>query len=263
MGVTVKRKFPPEVLPRTSWDIFRQRIKDWDKLSDTEKAQRQDSYTEVERLLETNQILRRPRAPLTGMVISAEGHILTSSFNVGDDIVFKEKASGKPPPVTFRETEAELAEDTPKDLAIGKNPIQKILVTLPDGSQREAKILARHEPLGVAVLKIDAKGLRFCDLAKSAAGAELGTRVGLVGYAGGKLARHTLNAGIVSSPSRNRAMQFQVDALLNYGNSGGPVISPEGRVLGIGLAPIEPHTIIGRVFTPRNSKGGTRRPTRA
>ena len=260
VGVTVQRKFPTEVLPRVPWDTYRQRIKDWDKLSAAEKLRRQDSYTEVERLLETNQILRRPPAALTGMIVSPEGHILTSAFNVGEDAVFKDKASGKPPVIEFRGTEAELVKDASNRLTIDRNPIEKILVALPDGSQREAKLLARHEPLGVALLKIDATGLKYCDLEKKVAQPELGTQVGLVGYMGGKLTQYTLNPGIVSSPSRDRAMRFQIDALLNYGNSGGPVISPQGRLLGIGLAPIVPHTIIGRVFDSKELEEWTTAP---
>jgi len=251
VGVTVQRKFPAEVLPRVQWDNYRQRIKDWGKLNTVEKLRRQDSYTDVERLLETNQILRRPPAALTGIIVSPEGHILTSTFNVGDDFVFKDRASGKPPAIEFRDTEAELVKDSAKRLTIDRNPIEKIFVTLPDGSRREAKLLARHEPLGVALLKIDATGLKYCDLEKNAAQPELGARIGLVGYMGGKLTPYTLNLGIVSSASRDRAMRFQIDALLNYGNSGGPVISSQGRLLGIGLAPILPHTIIGRVLDPK------------
>ena len=109
-------------------------------------------------------------------------------------------------------------------------------------------MLARHEPAGVALLKIEAKGLKYCDPATSAQ-PELGAQVGLIGYVGGKLVRYTLNTGIVSSTSRSRGMWFQTDALLNYANSGGPVISDQGRLLGIALAPIQPHTVIGRVFT--------------
>ena len=260
VGVTVQRKFPAEVLPRVPWDTYRQRIKDWDKLSAAEKLRRQDSYTDVERLLEANQILRRPPAPLTGLIVSPEGHILTSAFNVGEDTVFKDRASGKPPAIEFHGIEAEVVKDAVKRLAIDRNPIAKIVVTLPDGSQREAKLLARHEPLGVALLKIDAKGLKYCDLEKKVAQPELGTEVGLVGYMGGKLTQYTLDLGIVSSPSRDRAMRFQIDALLNYGNSGGPVISPQGRLLGIGLAPIVPYTIIGRVFDSKELEGWTAAP---
>ena len=53
--------------------------------------------------------------------------------------------------------------------------------------------------------EIEAKGLKCLDLEKTAGQPELGARIGLVGYAGGKLTRHTLNLGIVSAPSRNRA----------------------------------------------------------
>jgi len=133
-------------------------------------------------------------------------------------------------------------------------------VTLADGTQREAKVLSRHEPLGVALLKIDAKGLKYCDTARTAGQPELGTRVGLLGYMGGGLTPYTLNLGIVSSASRDRALRFQTDALLNYGNSGGPVISPQGRLLGIGLAPITPHTIIGRVLDPKGLEEWTTAP---
>ena len=89
VGVTVQRKFPAEVLARASWDTYRQKIKDWDKLSATEKLLRQDAYTEVQRLLEVNQILRRPAAAVTGMVVSPDGLVLTSTFNVGDDMFSK------------------------------------------------------------------------------------------------------------------------------------------------------------------------------
>ena len=97
-------------------------------------------------------------------------------------------------------------------------------------------------------MKIDAQGLKYCDLEKAAAEPELGRRAGLVGYMGGKLTRHTLDLGIVSSTSRDRGTRFQIDALLNYGNSGGPVITSQGRLLGIGLAPISPQTILGRLL---------------
>ena len=88
---------------------------------------------------------------LTGMIVSSEGHILTSAFNVGEDIVFKDQSSGKPPAIKFSEAETDSSTTIPSTLSTDKNPIEKILVTLPDGSQQEAKLLARHEPLGVAL----------------------------------------------------------------------------------------------------------------
>ena len=48
------------------------------------------------------------------------------------------------PKTEFRGTSAELASSIPKDLVPDKNPIERITVTLPDGTEREAKLLARQ-----------------------------------------------------------------------------------------------------------------------
>ncbi len=248
VGITVQRKFPVEVLPRMSWDNYRQQIKDWDKLSAAEKLQREDTYTEVERLLEANQILRRPSAALTGLLVSSDGHILTSAFNLGDDLVFKDKTSGKPPVLDFRGIEAGLAKDAANRLAMDKNPIEKILVTLPDGSQREAKLLARHEPLGVVLLKIDAKGLKCCDLTKSAATAGTGYTCGAGGLHGWKARPPHAQPGDrqLAQPRSGPAVPSRRATELRQFRRSGDLA--QGRLLGIGLAPIVPHTIIGRVL---------------
>ena len=248
VGITVDRKVRPEVLPRANWDEFQRKIKGWDKLSAAEKTARQGVYDNLERLLEANQMVRRPAAALTGIVVSADGLILTSSFNVGDDVFFKDKTTGKLQATEFRDGTTIVIPDA-KTLAPDKNSIEKITVTLPDGTQHVAKLLAHHEPLGVALLKIDAKDLKYCNLEKATGAPELGTPLGLVGFVGGALTRYTLNTGIVSAAERAQGMRFQTDALLNYGNSGGPVISARGQLLGIALAPIKPQTVLGRVFS--------------
>ena len=123
------------MLPRTSWDDWRKRIKGWDKLGLAQKEKRFSAYTDVETLLEANQILRRPPVALTGLVISPDGHILTSTFNLGDDLVFKDRSTGKPGKAEIRNDAAELIE-AGKDLVKDSNPVEKIIVTLPDGSQK-------------------------------------------------------------------------------------------------------------------------------
>ena len=70
----------------------------------------------------------------------------------------------------------------------------------------------------------------------------------------------TLNAGIVSAPARSRGFLFQTDALLNYGNSGGPVFDRAGNLLGIAAAPIEPDTILGRLVSLRQLMTWSRAP---
>ena len=77
---------------------------------------------------------------------------------------------------------------------------------------------------------------------------QLGTPVGLMGSVPGGHTQYTLNSGIVSAAVRNRGFQFQTDALLNYGNSGGPVVDETGRFIGLATSPIEPRTALGRVF---------------
>lgn len=247
-GVQVQRKYAPEVLPRTPWDKFVKTVPNFDKMPLPERGRLQEEYFNAARLLEVNQLLRRPPQPVTGVVISADGYIVTSSFNVGEDMVFKDKSTGLPKKFEFKTAINELTKFNQSESLREPNPIEKITVTLSNGTQKEAKVVARHTPLGIVVLKVDAEGLPFADVAAAAAEPQLGMAVGLIGFVAGA-AGHTLNTGIVSVPNRNRGLQFQTDALLNYGNSGGPVLTSDGKLLGFAGTPIEPRTIMGRVLS--------------
>ncbi|HND52979.1 MAG TPA: trypsin-like peptidase domain-containing protein, partial [Pirellulaceae bacterium] len=255
VGINVQRKHPFEVLPRMPWEEFRKTVPDFDKKNPEEKGKVLEGYFEAARLIEVNQMLRRPALPMTGVVISAEGHVLTSLFNVSDEVAFVDKASGKPRALTFKGNPSDLTKAPDAGFGNEANPVEKISVVLADGMTREATLVSRHGPLGVAVLKFEGSGLPFLDLKKLAAPPQIGDSVGLVGYAGGAGTKHTLNSGIISSPSRNRGFQFQIDALLNYGNSGGPVFGVNGEWLGVATAPIEPRTVLGRVFQGQELNG--------
>lgn len=246
VGIEVKRTFPPEVLPRISWVEYRAGIEGFAELSEDDQAKRFNEWLAVSRLLEVNQLLRRPTEPLTGVVVSAEGHVLTSLFNVGGDTAFVSKSTGKPREWNVREPIAKLLGAGEGGFAEKPNPVETVTVILPDGGRKEATIVARHHPLGVALLKIEAAGLPFLDFA-DAVSPQLGDDVGVLGRLPAGRPGWTLNAGIVSAPARNRGFQFQTDALLNYGNSGGPVFDRGGNLLGIAAAPIEPDTLLGRL----------------
>jgi S1-C subfamily serine protease len=248
VGISLRRKYPVEVLPRVPWPQYQRGIADWDKLSVPDKRRRSSAYFEMSRLLEVNQMLRRPSGLLTGVLVSPDGHILTSQFNVGEDAAFVSKADGKLRRFDMAEGLEKLLKAPNGGYNRESNPIQQVTVTLPDGSQREAKIVARHVPLGIALLKVDGRQLPFLDLAASGATPQLGGSVGIIGYMAGAGTRYTLNTGIVGSPTRNRGVHFQTDAWLNYGNSGGPAISGEGQFLGLAAAPLEPTTVMGRLF---------------
>jgi S1-C subfamily serine protease len=260
VGIEVERTWKPELLPQISWEEHRRSIADWDKLSAAERRQRFAAFANRARAFEVNQLLRRPPGQLTGLVVSPDGFVLTSLFNVGDDTAFVAKTTGQPRPVTADLSIEKLLAEPEGGFEPRPNAIKNVTVILPDGSRRPAKVHARHEPLGVALVKIEADGLAWFDVAGSATSPQLGDAVAVLGHLATGTPRHTLNVGIVSAPARNRGQQFQTDALLNYGNSGGPVFDAAGSFLGIAAAPIEPDTILGRMVPPQQLMRWTRAP---
>ena len=249
VGIEVERTWPAEQLPRASWEDQRRRIEGWASLPLPERKQRFAAFAAASRTLDVNQLLRRPPGQGTGIVVSADGFVLTSAFNVGDDTAFVATSAGRPRRFTAEEPIEKLLADPEGGLTQKSNAIRRVAVVLANGSRREAKVHARHEPLGIALLKVDASQLPWFDLAAAATSPQLGDHVAAIGLIAAGSANVTLNPGIVSAASRNRGYRFQTDALLNYGNSGGPVVDAAGSLLGIATAPIDPDTVMGRIFT--------------
>ncbi|MFM1904114.1 MAG: hypothetical protein RLZZ440_2014, partial [Planctomycetota bacterium] len=260
VGIEVTRRYPPEALPLESWPAARRAIEGWDGLSPGERAKRFAAFVERARVFEVNQLLRRPAGAVTGLVVSADGFVLTSLFNIADDTAFVAKSTGRPRTFAPQAALADAVAEPKGGLARQPNPVESLAVVLPGGERRPATVVARHEPLGIAVLKTEADGLAWFDLASVVSSPLLGDAVAVVGRSPGGPEPVTVNAGIVSAPSRLRGYQFQTDALLNYGNSGGPVVDAAGNFLGIATAPIVPDTVLGRVFSPGELMRWTRAP---
>jgi len=113
----------------------------------------------------------------------------------------------------------------------------KIMVTMHDGRQHEARVVGFDEFTDLAVLEIGETGLVAAGLADSDE-----VRVGDVVLAfGNPLSfRETVTHGIVSGTGRaaldRRSVEdnmIQTDAAMNKGNSGGPLVDIKGRVIGI------------------------------
>ncbi len=122
---------------------------------------------------------------------------------------------------------------------------EKVLVTLVDGREFEAKILDADKVVDVAMLKIEGKNFPSAKLGNSD-DIMIGEPVLAIGNPFGKLIEDphpTVTAGVVSAikrsfnpdPSRMRVYtdMIQTDASINPGNSGGPLINALGEVIGI------------------------------
>jgi len=116
---------------------------------------------------------------------------------------------------------------------------------LPDGQVADAAVVGDDPVTDTAVLRLAANGLPYAETGHS------GTlRVGqLVVAIGNPLGfQCTVTAGIVSALGRTLRTRggrsidsvIQTDAPLNPGNSGGPLVSGAGRVVGINTAMIAP-----------------------
>ncbi len=141
--------------------------------------------------------------PTTGLTWSADGLILTSSFNFIRD-----------PSV--------------------------ITVVLADGRRFVAELLARDEIRHLAMLKIDATGLpvpQWTDPDRLHVGAwalSLGHGQGqLVKTAATNTGGCTITAGIISGLRRMSGLCVQTDTHLSPANFGGPLIDIDGRVIGL------------------------------
>jgi serine protease Do len=123
-----------------------------------------------------------------------------------------------------------------------------INVTLSNQKSFKAKLVATDPSSDLAIIKIEAKGLPFL-LYGNSDEAQVGQWVLAVGYP--LTLEATVTAGIISAKGRtldiNRRQSknpvesfIQTDAAVNPGNSGGPLISTDGKLIGINSAIASP-----------------------
>lgn len=108
-----------------------------------------------------------------------------------------------------------------------------IFVTLTDGKEHKAKIVGTDARTDLALLKIEAKGLKPLPIGESRS-LRKGQWVLAIGSPFGL--ESTVTAGIVSAINRETGdyLPFiQTDVAVNPGNSGGPLIDLSGRVVGV------------------------------
>ena len=153
-----------------------------------------------------------PRGPQrssgTGFIISKDGYILTNSHVVRD--------------------------------------ADRLTVRLFDNRTYSAKLVGRDAATDVAVIRIEATGLPAVTFGNSDS-SRVGEWVLAIGNPMGEELSFTVTAGIISAKgrgltglpteSRYGIQDFiQTDAAINPGNSGGPLVSADGRVIGVNSA---------------------------
>lgn len=116
----------------------------------------------------------------------------------------------------------------------------KITVTFEDGTDYPAKFIGSDASSDIALLKIEATGLKPVRIGKSSSLA-VGDQVVAIGNALGELS-FSLTVGYISGIDRDVntdgtvMSMLQTDAAINSGNSGGPLFNARGEVIGINTA---------------------------
>jgi putative serine protease PepD len=117
---------------------------------------------------------------------------------------------------------------------------ESVAVRFLDGSEVDADVVGTDPSTDIAVLDVDRPSSRLTPLSFAAAGSlQVGNPVIAIGSPFGL--EGTLTTGVISalgreiqSPNRFTIENaVQIDAALNSGNSGGPVLDSQGRIVGV------------------------------
>ncbi len=160
---------------------------------------------------DTGALISRQQATGSGVILSADGYIITNYHVVKGGREIQVKLALKP-----------------------EHPTERLMVA-PEGMTMDAKLVGFDRESDLALLKIPRTGLPFLALGDSDTLRQgqlvlaFGNPLGLEG---------SVSMGVVSSVSRQikpdeSNVYVQTDAPINPGNSGGPLVDADAKVMGI------------------------------
>src|SRR5213083_2688167 len=120
---------------------------------------------------------------------------------------------------------------------------EKVIVTFADGRVLSGAVVGGDEETDIAVVRVDGKEFRAADYANSDE-LKVGQPVLAIGNPLGLSGGPTVTSGVVSSLRRsvdlgNGGLKvIQTDAAVNPGNSGGPLVDLQGKVVAINTVTI-------------------------
>lgn len=130
----------------------------------------------------------------------------------------------------------------------------KVTVMLSNGDSLEAKVVGGDEVTDIAVIKVEKTDLTAAEFGDSDA-VEVGELAVAIGNPLGQEFAGSVTVGYISALNRTITSGgttynlIQTDAAINSGNSGGPLVSTTGKVIGINTAKISATGVEGMGFS--------------